>query len=125
MRVAKRYVVAAHTPLVAAADLLAAAAALDYVLLIATTAPSQAEGAEADMVRETTTRAVAIALDFTERMLRAPAAPFEEFAEHHLGAGGLFDIVRGLRECCVITSTDIAFRAVTLGNDVAARRGAH
>jgi hypothetical protein len=127
MDAAKRYVVASGAPAAEAEELLASAAALDYALLVA----SEYQGGEIDddsatasSVRETMTRAAAAAFDVVARMLRAPSDAFEDFMERHVRAGGLFEVVRTLRDTRVVTAPDIAFRAVTLTSDLLERRNA-
>ena len=122
---AKRCALPSGAGLDAADDLLASAAALDYALLVA----SENGGAyfddaapAADSLRESLGRAALAALDFVDRMLRAPQEAFDDFAERHVRKGGIFDIVRALREGGVVDSAGLAFRAVTLANDVLERR---
>jgi hypothetical protein len=127
MDAAKRYVLASGGRLEDADELLACAAALDYALLVASERAYELEddaGPVAATLRETMTRAANAALDFVERMVRAPESAFDDFVERHIRAGGVFDVVRALREGGVVTAHDVAFRALTLANDILERRRA-
>jgi hypothetical protein len=122
---AKRYALPSGAGLEAADDLLASAAALDYALLLASENGGEhfddASPAAASL-RESLTRAALAALDFLDRMLRAPDEAFDDFAERHVRPGGIFDVVRALREGGVLDSAGLAFRAVTVASDVLERR---
>ncbi len=122
---AKRYVASSTPGLKGAGELLSSAAALDYVLLVASERPSDlVDGTNAIAVgiRETTLRATTAALDFIERMLEAPDDIFEDFIERHVRVGGIFETFRALRTDGVLLSNDIAFRVVAAASDLLDRR---
>jgi hypothetical protein len=126
MDAAKRYAVAIGAQPDAADDLLASAAALDYpVMLSKESGDERAEpsGETESALREILTRAAIAALNFTERMLRAPDDAFDDFVERHVKGGGIFELLRSLRRDGAIASDDVGFRAVTLSSDVLERHG--
>lgn|GEM_PF-907444 len=124
MDTAKRYLDALDA-FAEADDLFANAAALDYALLLSSERGDEAIDDAAPVaatVRDTMTRAAGVALDFAERLLAAPPEIFADFVRRHGRDGGFFDVLAQLRERGVVTSTDVAFRALTLASDVAERR---
>ena len=126
MEVAKRYAVAGGERSRLADDLLANAAALDYVLLLCSERghePLDAKDPVAASVRETVTKAAGCALDFAESMTGAPRETFEDFAERYLRSiGSIFDTIRSLRENRAIAAPDLTFRALTIASDLIERR---
>lgn len=124
MDTVKRYVAAIDAE-DEADELHASAAALDYALLLSSEHADQVLDDAAPVaasVRETMTRAATVALHFARRMAAAPPRLFADFASRHARPGGIFDVLRELRERGVVTSTDVAFALLTLENDVAERR---
>jgi hypothetical protein len=124
MDAAKRYVSARGVD-ATVDDLLANAAALDYALLLSSQHADETiddDSAAALALRETVARAVGAALDVVERMLDARNDEFDDFVERHVRVGGLFDVIRSLRESGVTPGDDLAFRTVTLANDLIERR---
>jgi hypothetical protein len=122
---AKRYVVASGAQLDAADDLLASAAALDYALLLTSEngdAPFDPVAPATETLRETMARAAGAALDFAEKMLSAPAPARADFIERYAGSGGLFDVLRDLRQSGALASNGLSFRALTLASDLRERR---
>ena len=118
---AKRYVVPRTGSADAAADLLAAAASLDYVLVLASEHADQTlveDSPIASGVRETLARAAHAALSFVEAMLQAPAEIFSDFAARHLQRDGIFEVLRALRAGGAIDDGEVAFRDLTLRSDV-------
>ncbi len=106
-------------------DLLSNAAALDYALLLSSEHGNEAIDADSAVgisVRATMTKAANAALDFVEAMLRAPEGVFDDFVERQVRAGGLFETLAALRESGVATDSDLAFRTLTLANDLIERR---
>ena len=121
---AMRYVDAQAYGISAGDDLLASAAALDYVLLLSTERTDEVLDDEAPVtqsVRETMTRAALAALDLIERMRGAPAAAFADFTTRHVRPGGIFDVLAALRTRGVVRSNDVAFRLVTASSDIQTR----
>ena len=123
MDAAKRYVASSNPGLKGSGELLSSAAALDYVLLIASERPSElaSAGPIAAGVLETTLRAATAALDFIDAMLKAPDEIFDDFVERHVRVGGIFETFAALR-AAGISSSDLAFRIVTLASDLLERR---
>lgn len=124
---AKRYVDASSSGVSASDDLLASAAALDYALLLSTERTDEVLDDDAPVtqgVRETMTRASLAALDLIERIRDAPDATFADFALRHVRPGGIFDVLGALRTRGVVRANDVAFRLVTVANDVHTRRRA-
>jgi hypothetical protein len=125
MDAAKRYAVAIGTQPDAADDLLASAAALDYPVMLSKQNGEEAvepSGETETALREILTRAGIAALDFTEKMLRAPDDAFDDFVERHVNGAGIFQLLRALRRDGAIASDDVGFRSVTLSSDVLERR---
>lgn len=122
--VAKRYVVARGGSADEVADGLACAAALDYVLALASEYGGTIEdgAAIAGSIRETMTRAALAALVFTERMLHVPESVLDDFVERHVREQNVFGVLRTLRDGGVIETSDVAFRALTLAHDLLERR---
>ncbi len=122
---AKRYVASSSPGLKGAGELLSSAAALDYVLLVASERPSDlVDGTHAIAagIRETTLRATTAALDFIERMVEAPDDIFEDFIERHVRVGGIFETFRALRRDDVLQSSDVAFRIIVAASDLLDRK---
>jgi hypothetical protein len=106
-------------------DLLSSAAALDYVLLVASENGDEAfQGAEpvAESTRGTMLRAAVSALDFAACVLAGPQNAIDDFVDHHAREGGLFDVLRSLRRNGVLVSDEVTFRALTLASDLNERR---
>lgn len=126
MEVAKRYAVAGGERSRLADDLLANAAALDYMLLLCSERghePLDAAEPVAVSVRETLTKAAACALDFAASMAGAPRETFDDFAERYLrNVGSIFDTIRSLRANGAIANEDLTFRALTVASDLIERR---
>lgn len=122
---AKRYVIASGSGHSAADDLLGSAAALDYALLLSSERANESIDETtpiASSIRETMTRAALAALDLIERMLAAPDELFGDFYERNVRAGGIFDVFRSLRKRDVVREDDVAFRILTVTDDLLARR---
>ena len=122
---ARRYVVAQGQTYAELDDLLACAAALDYALLVCREHEEDRPSPSAavlDGVRETIERSVARALDFIDAALAFPDGTFRDFAERHAGPNGIFPAFARLRADGAQRDDRIAFRAVTLANDLAERR---
>ncbi len=126
MEVAKRYAVAGGERSRLADDLLANAAALDYVLLLCSERghePLDPEDPICESLRETVTKAAGSALDLAASMTSAPRETFEDFSERYLRPiGSIFDTIRSLRENGMILSPDLTFRALTIASDLIERR---
>jgi len=117
----KRYVVPRTGSVEAAADLLTAAASLDYVLVLASEQSAETlveDSPIASGVRETLARAAHAALSFVEAMLQAPPEIFEDFAVRHLQSRGIFDVLRALRDGGALNDGEVAFRDLTLRSEV-------
>jgi hypothetical protein len=118
---AKRYVVGTTGTLDDASDLLASAAALDYVMLLSSEPATETLEDDSPIalgVRETLARAAGAALDFIETMRDAPADVRRDFMARHAGDGGVFSVLRRMRERDALTSDDVAFRKLTLASDL-------
>ncbi|MBD5634232.1 MAG: hypothetical protein IAI49_07110, partial [Candidatus Eremiobacteraeota bacterium] len=101
-------------------ELLSKAASLDYVLLLCCEHADEtidATSAVGTALCETMTRAVDAALDVVERMLE-PAGGADRSLERDARARTLFDVVRSLRERGIVGGDRLAFRTVTLENDL-------
>jgi len=106
-------------------ELLSNAAALDYALLLSSQHGDETlddDSAVGISLRETMTKAANAALDFVDVMLHASEDVFDDFVERQVRAGGLFETIASLRESGVATDSDLAFRALTLANDLIERR---
>jgi len=106
-------------------ELLSNAAALDYALLLSSQHGDETlddDSAVGVSLRETMTKAANAALDFVDVMLHASEDVFDDFVERQVRAGGLFETIASLRESGVATDSDLAFRALTLANDLIERR---
>ncbi|GAC1300068.1 MAG: hypothetical protein NVSMB19_05940 [Vulcanimicrobiaceae bacterium] len=124
MDAAKRYVDTGGA-VAAEDDVLASAAALDYALWVSSEHASEPidDGAPvAQTVRTTMTRASVAALDLVDRVLCASDELFADFVGRHLHTGGIFDVLRSLRNRDVVPGSDVAFRVLTATNDIAERR---
>jgi hypothetical protein len=122
---ARYYAATAGTGTGASDELLANAAALDYALLLSSQHGDEAiddDSAVGISVRETMTKAACAALDFVAVMLRAPDDVFDDFVERHVRVGGLFETIAALRERGAAAGDDLAFRTLTLANDLIERR---
>jgi hypothetical protein len=127
MDAASRCVIAGNAPREEVDELLSSAASLDYVLLVSSEHAGEAipdDAGVAESVRAQIARAVAAALTYAERMLRAPDEAFNEFVERYVRVNRLFDVLRALRECGALSDDDSAFRILTLANDILERRRA-
>ena len=106
-------------------ELLSNAAALDYALLLSSQHGDETlddDSAVGVSLRETMTKAANAALDFVDVMLHASKDVFDDFVERQVRAGGLFETIASLRESGVAADSDLAFRALTLANDLIERR---
>ncbi len=106
-------------------DLLARAAALDYALLLSSEHGDESiddAAPVAGMIRDLMSGAASTALDLAEDMLTASDAAFSDFADRYGGPGGIFDVVRDLRDAQAIVDDGIAFRLVTLSSEITERR---
>jgi len=106
-------------------DLLASAAALDYALLLSSQAADEPIEDASPMgltLRETMTRAANVAFDFVEAILLASDDVFDDFVERHIRVGGLFDVIKDLRDRGVAADDGLAFRSLTIANDILERR---
>ena len=117
---------AARTPTlagpVAEREILAAAASLDYVILVATERPDDVvddAAATTASVRTTLVQAIRIALAAVRRLVDAPEAAF---VAGHAEARDLLVAVRAFREAYVLHDDAVAFDAIALANDLAERR---
>jgi len=102
-------------------ELLASAAALDYVLLMSVQHAAELRRDDAPAavsVRETMTRAAHAALDVVTIMLRASDDASCNFAIE----SSLFSLLQDMVENDVLRSDDIAFRRLTLASEVSDRR---
>lgn len=118
---AKRYARPSGAGLGVAADLLSSAAALDYVLLLASERPGEmldSRSAVADGVRETMTRATLAALAFIRTMLSAPETDFDDFIERHIERECIFKTFRTLSQGGALTPGDIDFALLTTASDM-------
>jgi len=121
---AKRYVVEVTGRTEDASDLLSSAAALDYVMLLSSEAATETIDDASPMaagVRETLARAANAALDFIETMQTAPPEIRSDFIARHAKDGGVFSVLRRMRESDALTNDDVAFRKLTLASDLLER----
>jgi hypothetical protein len=122
MDAARRHVAAGADAM--ADDLLASAAALDYALLLSSQHGEEeldATSAVGSSLRDTLARAANAALDVVERELRACATEPEEARTLRRRAVEVLDTIRALREREVLTGDALAFRCITLAEDIARR----
>ena len=118
---AKRYVVGDSGNIDDASDLLSSAAALDYVMLLSSepaTETLEDDSPIAAGVRETLARAANAALDFIETMRTASPEVREDFIKRHARDGGVFTVLRRMRERDALVNDDVAFRKLTLASDL-------
>ncbi|GAC1303221.1 MAG: hypothetical protein NVSMB21_02090 [Vulcanimicrobiaceae bacterium] len=104
---------------------LASAAALDYVLLIASQRPAELSDATSETARSsraTMARAARAALDVVACVIAAPSETFTDFADRQLRPGGIFETLETLRKDDVVRTDDVVFRSLTLTHDIAMRR---
>ncbi len=108
----------------AADALLSSAAALDYALLLASEHGNEAIDDDSPVgasVRDTMTRAATTALDFVEAMISTPDEILRDFVDRYVRAGGLFDTIKSLRERGAAGGNDLAFRTLTVADDLIER----
>ncbi len=125
MDAAKQFAASAGADASASGELLTNAAALDYALLLSSQhadEPIDDDSAVGMSVRDTMTRAANVALDFVEIVLRSPDDVFDAFVERHVRAGGPFEVIKELRDRGVASGDDLAFRMLTIANDLIERR---
>jgi hypothetical protein len=121
---AKRYVVEVSGNVDDAGDLLSSAAALDYVMLLSSEPATETIDDESPIaagVRESLARAANAALDFIETMRKAPPEIRSDFIARHAKEGGVFSVLRRMRESNALTNDDVAFRKLTLASDLLER----
>ncbi len=123
---ARRYVATTGVVGPVADDLLASAAALDYALLLSSehaSDPLDDTLPVAQSIRATMARAALAALALIETIVHGDDGEFEAFAARHPGrSDGIFSTIASLRARGVIVDDDVAFRALTLADDVLRRR---
>ncbi len=121
---AKRYVVGNGGTIDDASDLLSSAAALDYVMLLASERATETIDDDTPIaagVRETLARAANAALDFIETLSDAAPETRRDFIQRHAKDGGVFTVLRRMRERDALTNDDVAFRKLTLASDLLER----
>jgi hypothetical protein len=121
---AKRYVVGNGGTIDDASDLLSSAAALDYVMLLASERATETIDDDTPIaagVRETLARAANAALDFIETLSDAAPETRRDFIKRHAKDGGVFTVLRRMRERDALTNDDVAFRKLTLASDLLER----
>ncbi len=123
--VVRRYVVAEELRYDETDELLASAAALDYALLVCRESEEDRptpSAAVLEGIRESIERAVDRALDIISTAFDLADDAFRDFAERHAGPHGIFPVFARLRKDGALRSDELAFRAITLANDIAIRR---
>ncbi len=122
---AKRYVIPRRGKPEDADDLLASAAALDYVLVMSSqneSDPSAFAPATVASLRSTLNRAVAVAFDFIDTMLEQRNDAFEDFYGRHMrGEHRIWPTIDALEASGAIDDPNLRFRRLTLGNDMIER----
>jgi hypothetical protein len=124
MDAAKRYVVERTGDTIDASDLLSSAAALDYVMLLSSEPATEILDDASPIaagVRDTLARAAGAALDFIETLRRAPPAVRSDFIARHAKAGGIFSVLRRMRERDALLDDDVAFRKLMLESELQER----
>lgn len=122
---ARRYVATTGTSDAGTLDLLASAAALDYALLLASERANETLDDAAPVaasIRSTMARAGNAALDLIAAVVVGPRDGFDDFIGRHGGPGGIFATLAMLRARGAIVDDGVAFRTLTLADDVLARR---